>query len=94
MFPGFRRRIPEYLAMKYTAHAVIQLDPEFGKRMTVENICFGYVSDSSSFYNATYLIAAASMMLQAMNFLMVLSLGPHRHSLCVNLGLVLFLLFL
>lgn len=52
MFPGFRRWIPEYLAMKDTANAVIQLDPEFGKFMTVENTCFGYVSDSSGFYNA------------------------------------------
>lgn len=38
--------------MKDTAHAITQLDTEFGKHITVENTSIGYVSDSSGFYNA------------------------------------------
>lgn len=40
-----------FLAMNGTPHAVTQLDIELGKHISVEDICFRYVPDSSSFYS-------------------------------------------
>lgn len=51
VLPGLTRSIPDNLAMNGTAHAVVQLDIELGKHVSVEDACFRYVPDCSGFYN-------------------------------------------
>lgn len=51
VLPGFTRSVPDYLAVNGTAHAVMQLDAESGKHISIEDVCFRYVRHGSGRYN-------------------------------------------